>query len=827
MSIQRMGIWAVVVLGAMAANVVAQEHISISGIYPHLAMFNNEGECGTGAVVPWANRLWVITYGPHLPFGSSDKLYEITPDLEQIIRPESIGGTPANRLIHRESQQLAIGPYLIDAEGKVRTISWKQMPGRLTGTARHLLEADKKLYYATMEEGLYEVDVRTLDVTGLIKDGNAVKAGTTDEKLPAKVDSKLPGYHGKGLYSGQGRLVYANNGERSDAALRDPTIPSGSLAQWKPGEKEDVKDWELVRRNQFTEVTGPGGIFGNQSNREPIWSIGWDSKSLILMLLDGGQWQAFRLPKASHSYDGAHGWNTEWPRIRDIGEPNTPELLMTMHGTFWKFPATFSAKNTAGIRPRSNYLKVIGDFCRWNDRIVFGCDDTAKSEFLNKRKLKGEIAGPGQSQSNLWFVKPEQIDKLGPVIGRGALWHKEQVKANIASDPFLIAGYKHCGLWIEHEKKESIVFNLETDPGDGSWTVMKSLEVPPEGLWVTLPGGEHEWLRLRTQKNVERATAQIHLRNSDKRAPEAATVFDRIATPESKAVSGGLIYARGGGFKTLRLAAKTAASGAVKELGCYDLDAELKLKRVDDAKGYDWTEKNYSIPKDVVTIDEASVLIVDEKGRRFRLPKGDATFDQPGPFGAERIDREVCTERDLLNVHGTFYELPAENAGGLAKVRPIATHNRRIHDYCSYRGLLVISGVEETNAAKSQHLITSDDGACQLWVGAVDDLWQFGKPRGVGGPWKKSVVAKGEPSDPYLITAYDQRRLTIEHDAAEKVNFRLEVDFTGYGDWSNYRTIAVEPGKRATFDFPADFAAYWVRLVADHDCSATATFIYE
>jgi hypothetical protein len=59
----------------------AEEPRQISGIYPHLAMFNKEGECGTGAVVPWADRLWVITYGPHLPFGSSDKLYEITPGL--------------------------------------------------------------------------------------------------------------------------------------------------------------------------------------------------------------------------------------------------------------------------------------------------------------------------------------------------------------------------------------------------------------------------------------------------------------------------------------------------------------------------------------------------------------------------------------------------------------------------------------------------------------------------------------------------------------------------------------------------------------------------
>ena len=88
--------------------------ISVSGIYPSLAYYNNEGECGTGAVVPWAGRLWVITYGPHLPLGSSDKLYEITPNLNQIIREESIGGTPANRMIHKESNQLFIGTYAIN-----------------------------------------------------------------------------------------------------------------------------------------------------------------------------------------------------------------------------------------------------------------------------------------------------------------------------------------------------------------------------------------------------------------------------------------------------------------------------------------------------------------------------------------------------------------------------------------------------------------------------------------------------------------------------------------------------------------------------------------
>ena len=56
--------------------------------------------------------------------------------------------------------------------------------------------------------------------------------------------------------------------------------------------------WTMVRRNQFTEVTGPGGIYGNSNPAsDPIWTIGWDHRSLILMVLDGGKWHSFRLPK--------------------------------------------------------------------------------------------------------------------------------------------------------------------------------------------------------------------------------------------------------------------------------------------------------------------------------------------------------------------------------------------------------------------------------------------------------------------------------------------------------------------------------------------------
>lgn len=760
----------------------AQQPRQISGIYPSLAMFNREGECGTGAVVPWAGRLWVITYGPHLPFGSSDKLYEITPELKQIVRPESVGGTPANRFIHRESQQLFIGPYVIDAEGRVRVVPPQRMPGRLTGTARHLTDPANKVYHATMEEGLYEVDVHTLAVRNLIRDGNPLKAGFQVETPLAELESQLPGYHGKGLYSGQGRLIYANNGDRDKRVLTDPTTPSGALAEWT-----GAGDWQLVRRNQFTEVTGPGGLEGGKPE-DPVWSIGWDAKSLLLMLLDGGRWQSFRLPKVSHSYDGAHGWNTEWPRIRDVGED---DLLMTMHGAFWRFPRGFSAANPSGIRVRSAYLKVIGDFCRWNDRLVFGCDDSAKSEFLNKRRIKGGIDSIGQSQSNLWFTDPATPGQLGPAPASGALWLREPVQKGLKSDPFLIAGWKHRSLWlIDHAKGEA-----------------KRVEVT----------GEDEWLTWTVENDCADFSAVITLSNGDARGSEADPIFDGVARVGGTAALTGLFRPRGEDKRTLSFATET---------GYYELDGELQLRRVEDPSAHAWVKNKIAIPRDVVTLDDASVLIVDDRGRRWRLPRATHGLDEATRAGELRLCREVATERDMLNVAGTFFELPAENADGFAKIRPVSSHPLRVTDFGGYRGLFLMSGVR-ADAPAGEHLLRSDDGKAALWAGAIDDLWKLGKPRGEGGPWKGSRVKAGEASDPYLLWGYDRRSLTLEHDQNVPVYFRVELDLTGTGVWVTWQHREVSPGEQARLEFEPAVQARWLRVTASDACTATAWLKYE
>jgi len=782
--------------------------IQISGIYPHLTMWNDENECGTGAVVPWQGRLWAVTYAPHQPGGSTDKLYEITPDLDQIIFKGSVGGTPANRMIHSESQHLLIGPYVINAQGEIRVISPDKMFGRLTANARHLSDPEHKVYYATMEEGLYEVDLRTLNVSCFIRDGNS--------GAPAVgLVSKLPGYHGKGMYSGQGQLIYANNGERHPDVGRDPTIASGSLARWTGG-----GDWQMIRRNQFCEVTGPGGIHGNQHpDKDPIWTFGWDARSLILGLLEDQEWTFYRLPKGSHSYDGSHGWNTEWPRIREIGEE---DLLATMHGTFWKFPKAFSRHQSSGIAPRSNYLKVVGDFCRWGDRVVMGCDDSARAEFLNKRSFKAAHGSPKQSNSNLWCVEPERLDHLGPAIGRGSVWLRDDVKAGQVSDPYLFSGYDYRQIHLQHQSDEEITVELEADQkGNDQWTRIHTWTIGPKGNHSYLFSADEAgtWIRVRTLSDAKDVTAHFQYRNKDTRRTRNDAIFDGVASGEVQAKSYGLM--RSLAHDRLGVVASSNASG--DDAGFYALTSSMELKPVDDPAAMHQLVSDVSQPAKAYSVDNASIVI-EEDGKRYRLPRMDAYGDASNKsgFSLARVCREVATERDLLNIHGTFYELPARNAQGLAKMRPIATHQLRIHDFCSHNGLLFFTGMDDST--ESDRIFRSEDGKAAVWAGVVDDLWRLGKPRGQGGPWMETEVKPGEPSDPYLMTGYDHKQLKIWSD--RDANVSLEVDVDGTGVWLPYETFQTTGGKNLHHRFPQGYSAYWVRARCDKEAIVSVQFKY-
>ncbi len=783
----------------MGVLLISSIYAQFSGIFPDLAMFNYSNECGPGAVVPWYGKLYAITYSPHSPNGSSDKLYIIDEHNSMEIYDGSVGGTPANRMIHKESNQLIIGPYFIDSTGGIRVIPPAQMYGRLTGVARHLTNPDSLVYFYTMEEGWYEVNVHTLEVETLNVDGNAI--GNTNGTL-------FPGYHGKGAYTGQNRLIVSNNGEVGGANV-SYTGPSGSLNEYKDG------SWSLVERMQFVEVTGPGGIYGNSSMSDPVWATGWDEKSVVLKLLDNDKWYTYRIPKASYTYDGKHGWHTEWPRIRRV---NDTLLLMTMHGTMFDFPETFSFNNSAGIKPLTTYLKMVVDMAPMADSIVLACNDASK--FSNKLV--------GQAQSNLLFTSVDEFKNWGPRDGFGGVWMNDDVSAGNASVPYLFANYDRKVLHISHTTSESLTLTVEIDKsGNNTWEKVTDIEVPAKAYkWYEFPEGlTGEWVRLSTNKDGEGVTAFFHYTDSAKGAEvnsRGEGIFKSLPFVDSEDdVVGGIVRLRGNDERALQYIARYENGGDDH----YRMNADMKINTYNNNSAYQYFLNNGDVTSLDFSIDDASAYLTKD-GKKYRLPKGHKAYAGPFEVGFPRGHREVVTERSLWNLAGSFYEIPRNISGGIPYLKPICTHNRKITDFASYRGMLVLVG---TNASSGEdgHYIKTEDGKAGLWFGNVDDLWRMGQPKGVGSTWKNKSVNANVPSDPYVMLGYDEKRLLMSHKSTETVEFKVEVDVSGKGNWNTYGTFNVVPGDTLIHTFPDGYSAHWVRTTVNKNCEVTATFVYD
>lgn len=842
----------VIVLSTLGAR--ADESLpSFGGRYPHLAVSNSSGECGIGAVVPWAEKLWFITYAPHARQGSDDRLYEIDGHMRLVSRSESVGGTPAARFIHDPTRQLVIGPYVIDERGGVRAVSPKRMEGRLSAAARHPTDPTGKVLVYDMEGLLYELDMKTLEP-------NLVAARAA------------PGWHGKGMYAGQGVVVIANNGEHAAGLAnfepflyaipntRSSKDEAGVLAEWSPADGQNA--WRLIRRRQFTDVTGPGGLHGPPSADAPLWAMGWDEKSVLLMVRSAedaevgrNPWHTFRLPKACHSYDGDHGWHTEWPRIREVvpgGAGSPARFILTMHGAWYDFPGTFSAASSGGIRPLCTHLKITGDVTPWSSEgkptLVFGCDDTAKSGFKSEyQSTRNDLNG--RSNSNLWFTTWEGLGRLGRPTGTGYVWKRESVRMGIPSDPLLLAGgsgYGHRIVHLAHGADAAVTFTVMVGVGD-SWKPVADVSVPAgEQAFHVLPADvTGDWVRVTIDRDAPKVTAVFRY-GTRGGSVEDADLFAALADVRSSDPWIGAVVRSGEGESLPLdvLSQNVNAGGHADDAKAWRVAVgqEPVEYAAEDPVAKFLREKAVPVSLDV-SFDAASVVLA-EGTKVFRLPKPldaavAAAYEKPFATGWPRGIREVVTERSLLNAAGTFYVLPRVTSGGAAKILPVCSHGKRITDFCSWRGLLVLGGVKQSfagvgaattgNASRiigiSDATGTTASGPA-VWVGDVDELWKFPKPTGRGGPWLETAVEAGVPSDPYLMGGYDEKSLELSHDRSETIRVTVEIDPVGDGDWFQYATLDVPAGRPLGHTFPDGFLAQWIRFTTESACRATATLTY-
>ncbi len=429
----------------MASN----QYMNASGVFPHLALTAELGpprtECGVGAMMAWAGKLWLVTYVSHLSAsGVGTGLYSIDEQLEMTKHPDSYVGTYTNRMIHWESNQLFIGPHVIDAQGKVRTVE-DLLEVRICATMRHLRDQDNMVYMLGMEGEFYELNVHTLETTWLAD--LTVELGVPDHQYA----------HFKAAYSNFGRVVVANNSydERDFTGAE----AAGRLAEW------DGERWTIIERNPFIEVNGRGDFAGT------IFAMGWDKRSAILQVFTeaDGQWKRYRLPKASHCFD--HMWQTEWPRIREVDHER---FLMDCHGMFYELSPWAYENRVWGIRPISTHLWVHGDFCTFRGMLVLGSDNASPHGGAN------HLAG--EPQSGLYFGKTDDLWQFGKPSGWGGVWWEDCVTADETSEPYLMTGFDKKVLHLSNDGDEVITVRIEVDfLGNGTWKRYDAFAIVPGG----------------------------------------------------------------------------------------------------------------------------------------------------------------------------------------------------------------------------------------------------------------------------------------------------------------------------------------------------------
>ena len=175
------------------------------------------------------------------------------------------------------------------------------------------------------------------------------------------------------------------------------------------------------------------------------------------------------------------------------------------------------------------------------------------------------------------------------------------------------------------------------------------------------------------------------------------------------------------GYATSEFSFRDGAGNSVR----YELLREgdwVRVKALEDAKGADAHFRYGPKHPEKLPAFKGFVNVFDDYSKvtyRFPNVNGDKTV----------ICREVATERDLLYVGGVFYEVPADNAGGFAELRPIALADEPVRTLEAKLGLVYVNGKPM----------------------ALDSLWKNGTAAAAYWLWRTVSTGADEAVDPFRL----------------------------------------------------------------------------
>jgi len=171
-----------------------------------------------------------------------------------------------------------------------------------------------------------------------------------------------------------------------------------------------------------------------------------------------------------------------------------------------------------------------------------------------------------------------------------------------------------------------VAFTFETDKaGNNQWSELTRITVPANSSeYIEFTAAQKaEWIRVKTDKTTPASVGFVYT-SSEKRTTKPDPVFKGIASVGSTNSMKGLLYSLGNNRRALGL----LASNKDGEVGYYEIDQSMKFTFKPTDTTANFIRRRLAIPHQVVTIEKSSVLIVDNAGRRWKLPLGNENIQK-------------------------------------------------------------------------------------------------------------------------------------------------------------------------------------------------------
>lgn len=341
-------------------------------------------ESGIGALMPWANKLWLTTYPDENGNGSGTGLFSLDEDghLELV---EETNKTHAGRAISGE--YAFIGEHKIHQDGTAirmagfettdRITAWAVVPGQIPNSEGYVWT-----YCLTMGGRIYRI--LNDDSTEVVFVGDASTAFNISGQA-----------HFKAMWGTPTRLYVVSNINNPDGRFGYYHIPSSTFTR--------------LDNSIDTRTTGMSYIevSGSYDGFRHAFALGQDNYTGYLYLINGNdssEPRIFLIPLPSRQQ--VFGWQQEWMRIRQAD--TTERFIMDFHGGYFALSPFLDGEDNAAtglprIEALGNHSRTTTDWAVFDGKLWLASN--ASSTQNNNRYPNG-----GQSQSILWGV--ESVDEL-------------------------------------------------------------------------------------------------------------------------------------------------------------------------------------------------------------------------------------------------------------------------------------------------------------------------------------------------------------------------------------------------------------------------------